>query len=133
MQIILHVDDQLFLAITNPLLTTLIVIVNVILYSESRRHGQEITAQQVSVEARENFLRQKRVLRLTASIVSALIFSHLTMVSFRELQDDLKNTVSVDTLCAMLVTAGTLVTINSFVNPLNYCARLRQCRVAFIE
>ena len=38
MQIVLLVDDQLFLAITNPLLTTLIVIVNIIVYLTNRFH-----------------------------------------------------------------------------------------------
>ena len=134
--VVFIIDFDLFLAINNPLLITFVVVIvfcNVTVYRETRRHEQQIADQQVSVEARENFLGQKRALKLTATIVALGILNYLPAVSFRRVKDPLKQIVTIDTLCAIYMTVSTLAVLNSFVNPFIYCFKLRPFRVAFIE
>lgn len=56
----LLIDEELFRTISSCLLVAFIlaiVICNAIVYLETRRHEHQIAARQVSLEARENFLR----------------------------------------------------------------------------
>ena len=60
--VVFIIDFDLFLAINNPLLITFVVVIvlcNVTVYRETRRHEQQIADQQVSVEARKKFLGAK--------------------------------------------------------------------------
>ena len=104
-----------------------------IVYPEVHRHEKEITVQQVDVASREKFLSQKRAFKLTVMIIILIITSYFPVISFVELKEPLKNVVSVGTLTSIFMVVGSLVAFNSFVNPLIYCIRLRQFRVAFIE
>ena len=114
-------------------LITIIVICNVIVYPEVHRHEKEITAQQVGVASRDNFLSQKRAFKLTLIIIILIITSYFPVISFVELKEPLKNVVSVGTLTSIFMVVGSLAAFNSLVNPFIYCIRLRQFRVAFIE
>ena len=114
-------------------LITIIVICNVIVYPEVHRHEKEITAQQVDVASRDNFLSQKRAFKLTLIIIILIITSYFPVISFVELKEPLKNVVSVGTLTSIFMVVGSLAAFNSLVNPFIYCIRLRQFRVAFIE
>ena len=62
--------------------TVIIFLCHAIVYKESRRHEQQIAAQQVSAEARQNFLKEKRALKLTASILCAFTFCYLPILGF---------------------------------------------------
>ena len=105
-----------------------------IVYCEARRHERQIAAQQVSLEARGRFLKEKRALRLTITIIVILFLSYLPVISFRIFKNVLKDIrVSIDTIYAFYTSAGTFTMVNSFINPLIYSVRLRQFRVAFIE
>ena len=46
-----------------------------VLYYETRRHKKKIAGQQVSVEAREKFLREKKTLKLTTTVI--FLFNNL--------------------------------------------------------
>ena len=59
-------------------LITIIVICNVIVYPEVDRHEKEITAQQVGLARRENFLSQKRAFKLTLMIIILIITSYFS-------------------------------------------------------
>ena len=63
----------LFLALT------IIIIGQFLLYREARRHEKQVLAQQ-PVEARHNFLKEKKALKLTTYIVLAVLFCYLPMV-----------------------------------------------------
>ena len=41
----------------------------IVLYYETRRHQKEIAAQQVSLEAREKFLKEKKAFKLTTTVL----------------------------------------------------------------
>ena len=111
----------------------IIVVCHAIVYKETRRHEKQIAAQQVSPEARENFLKEKRALKLTATVVSVLIFCYLPIFSFTRARNALKGKFSQDVIYAVLYATVCLATVNSLINPLIYCAKQRQFRVAFIE
>ena len=111
----------------------IIVVCHAIVYKETRRHEQQIAAQQVSPEARESFLKEKRALKLTAIVLSVLIFCYLPAFSFRSARNALKGKFSLDVIYAVLFATICLATVNSLINPLIYCAKQRQFRVAFIE
>ena len=110
-----------------------IVVCNVILYFEVRRHEKQIADQQVSLEARENFLKQKRAFKLTMSVVALLFISYLPIFIFRAVKEPIKNNISLGTFCALSLIPGSLAALNSLMNPFIYCIRSRQFRVAFIE
>ena len=59
-------------------LITIIVICNVIVNPEVDRHEKEITAQQVGLARRENFLSQKRAFKLTLMIIILIITSYFS-------------------------------------------------------
>ena len=96
-------------------LITIIVICNVIVYREVHRHEKEITAQQVDVASRENFLSQKRAFKLTVMIIILIITSYFPVISFVELKEPLKNVVSVGTLTSIFMVVGSLAAFNSLV------------------
>ena len=135
--LILHfIDHELFLGTQNLLglaLMVSIAVCSAVVYCEARRHEKEIAAQQVSVEARERFLKERRALRLTITIVVMVFLNYLPIISFRTIRRALKDKVSMDIIHALYFSAVSLGLVNSFVNPLIYSVRLRQFRVAFIE
>ena len=111
----------------------IIVVCHAIVYKETRRHEQQIAAQQVSTEARQNFLKEKRALKLTTTVLSVLLFCYLPIFSFRRAMNALKGKISLDVIYAVLFAMICLATVNSLINPIIYCAKQRQFRVAFIE
>jgi len=111
-----------------------IVVLQIFVYMDARRHEKRILSQQVSVEARRKFKQEKRALKLTRMILLTifLCFSlpsfsmFLTWNVFRE-----TSSPNVKTLVRHLGLVP--VIINSVLNTLIYTVKKRQFRVAFIE
>ena len=136
MHIMLLIDEELVTYIKHAVIVSLItitVICNVIVYREVHRHEKEIAAQQVDVASRENFLSQKRAFKLTVMIIILIMISYLPIIIFLRLKEPLKSIVSLRSLSSIFMVVLSLATFNSFINPLIYCIRLRQFRVAFIK
>lgn len=134
--ILLFVDINIFVPINSLLLvlfTAITVLCHIIVYRESRRHEQQIAYLQVTAEVRENFLRQKRALKLTATVVSIVIISYLPATIYRMTRNGLKSIFPLDALHGIFFSTVCLISVNSLINPLVYCIRLRQFRVAFIQ
>ena len=84
--IILHVplavDKRLFVGITNTFVVPSIVFMvfcHVTVYRETRRHEQQIAAQQVTQEAREQFQKDKKAIKLTSTILAVLVVCFLPL------------------------------------------------------
>ncbi len=82
---LLIAENNIFLTINNILLCHLIasiVFCQLAVYGETRRHENQIAAQQVTVEARQKFLKEKKALKLTTIVLFILIlcFSSLLVV-----------------------------------------------------
>ena len=99
----------------------------VVVYCETRRHEKHIASQQVSAEARRKFLKAKKAFKVTTAVLLTLIMTYLPIFFVRIL---IKNSVVVT---PVFFTATYIVMLNSLANPVIYCVRTRQFRVAFIE
>ena len=140
LSLILHIpliiDRNLFFIINNTFIVltlAIIVFCQIIVYREVRRHEKQISTQQVTEEARQKFLKDKKALKLTAVIVSLLFICYIPVFVFRVILKNYRSIMSIQTLYACFFTAVWLVILNSFLNPIVYSVRLRQFRVAFVE
>ena len=138
--LILHIpliiDSDLFFIINNTfiiLTLSIIVFCQITVYREVRRHEKQLSTQQVTEEARQKFLKDKKALKLTAVIVSLLFICYIPVCVFRVILKNYRNIMSKETLYACFFTAVWVAILNSFLNPIVYSVRLRQFRVAFVE
>ena len=111
-----------------------IVLLQIFVYKEARRHEKQILSQLVSREVRAKFKQEKKALKLT-TVILLVIFLCFALPSFamflawqifsETFSDDYKT--SVRHLCVV-----PLMTSSVF-NPIIYTVRKKQFRVAFIE
>jgi len=136
LRIPLVVDRTTFLTIDstfNGLSIAFIVFCHVTVYRESRRHEQQIAAQQVTQEAREQFEHNKKALKLTSIILAAIMFCYMPSVIYRITLIRYRSAMSVETVYILSFVTISMVLLNSLFNPIIYIVRLRHFRVAFIE
>ena len=101
-------------------------------YAETRRHERQIAAQQVTMEDRRKYLQEKKALKITTCVVLILLLSYLPIFAVRILL--VKSTISsVNIAYIGFYTATFVAILNSLMNPVIYCVRMRQFRIAFIE
>lgn len=109
-----------------------IIFCQVGVYSETRRHEKCIAAQQVSLEARKKFSKEKKALKSTSCVIAFLLLTFLPLFFVRILM--FTSAITSVNVSNFSFNAITLVTIlNSLINPIIYCVRLRQFRVAFVQ
>ena len=110
----------------------IIIFCQVTLYYETRRHEKQIAANQVSEENKRKFLMEKKALKLTTTVLLVLVLTYLPLIVVTILYGisfiESLNTVHIASTIVVF-----LVLINSLINPVIYCIRRRQFRVAFIE
>ncbi|XP_078361640.1 adenosine receptor A2b-like [Oculina patagonica] len=132
----LFVDNTVFFAINNTFFGLSIAIITfcqITVYHEVRRHEKQLSTQQVTEEARQTFLKDKKAFKLTAIIVSALLLCFIPIGIFRIVLINYRSSMSIITLYACFFPAVFIAILNSLLNPLIYSVRMRQFRVAFIE
>ncbi|CAH3163440.1 unnamed protein product, partial [Porites evermanni] len=112
---------------------TTVFFCQVVLFYETRRHEKRIATQQVSLEAREKFLKEKKAFKVTATVLFFLILCFLPLMFAYLIRASNSITTSVDLKYVALSTGLTSAVLNSMVNPIIYCVRIRQFRVAFIQ
>ena len=128
-------DDKIYLTVNNGVLLFCLLVIfycQVVICWETRRHEKHIAAQQVPVEARQKFLKEKKAFKVTTVVLFTLMVTYLPIFVVRPL---ITNSVirSKNVAGPVLFTGSFLVMVNSLVNPIIYCVRTRQFRVAFIE
>ena len=130
-----NIDNHIYITVSNitsSLCMAIIVFCQVVVYREIRRHEKEIAAQQVSMEARQKFLNDKKAFKVTTTVLFFLIVTYTPMIVVRILI--VKSVInSVNVAYIAFFTATFVVLLNSFINPVIYCIRMRQFHVAFIE
>ena len=105
----------------------------VVLYFETRRHEKEIATQQVSVEVREKFVKEKKAqFKLTTITLFFLMLSYLPLIASRLLVSTFVIT-SVNSAYFAFFTGVFTACSNSLFNPIIYCVRIQQFRVALKE
>ena len=112
--------------------TTIITFFQIVLYYETRRHEKQIAAHQVSERDREKFVKEKKALKLTTTVLFFLLLSYFPVLVIGIL---MRNTFfhSLKAAHIALGIASCLILLNSLINPVIYCIRRREFRVAFIE
>ena len=122
------------LVYSTPIVVLLVIVFQVLVYREARRQEQHILAQQVSFEARTKFKKEKKALKLTATILAAVFgcFAMPILVIF------LMRFIDAEKISSGVKTAarysGMLpVILNSVINPIIYTVKNKQFRIAFIE
>ena len=140
LSIIFHIGlvvyRSVFLLINNAtmgLCLAFIIFCHVTVYREIRRHEKQIAAQQVSVEAREQFQKDKKAFKVTFIIIVVLMLCYVPILIFSAVLERFRSKISLEMLYMYLFTATLMVLLNSFFNPIIYSFRLRGFRVAFIE
>ena len=128
-------SNDVYLPVSNTLVIVSLVIIifcQVVVYYEAHRQKTLIAAQQVSVEARRKFLKENKALKLMSTILFILILNYLPLIVVRIL---LITSVfkTINARFFALFTSGFVLILNSLINPVIYCLRIRQFRVAFIE
>ena len=105
----------------------------VVLYYETRRHEKKIALQQVSVEAREKFLREKKALKQTTTVVFFLIICYLPIIISRVFISTFAVLNSVNSVYFVHFTGVFFVISNSLLNPIIHCVRMKKFRLALKE
>ena len=110
----------------------IIIFCQVVLYFEARRLEKQIAAHQVSEDNRQKFVKEKKALKLTTTVLFFLVLSYSPLI----VVNILVRISFIESSCAAhiaLAIARFLIILNSLINPTIYCIRRRQFRVAFIE
>ena len=117
-----------------PIGILLVIVFQVLVYREARRQEQYILSQQVSFEARTKFAKEKKALKLTATILAAVVGCFgtplLVMVFFRNINGE---DVSSGVKTASRHIGMLPIILNSVINPIIYTVKNKQFRIAFIE
>ena len=111
-----------------------IVLLQVSVYNEARRHEKQILSQQVSMEARAKFIQEKKALKVT-TIILVTIFLCLVLPSISMLITwHVFSEAFSPGAKAVARHLGLVPAIfSSVLNPIIYTVRKKQFRIAFIE
>ena len=108
---------------------SVIVICHIIVYIVVRRHEKQIITQQVSLEARQKFAKEKKALKTTTVIIITVFLCYSPTISISYFME----AVAVNVAVIVFFLGVALTLLNSLINPLIYAARNRQFRVAFVQ
>ena len=111
----------------------LMVLLQVLVYREARQHEKKILSNQVSLEARAKFEKEKKALKLTTTIILAIGLCYVPTFILVFISGGLMRFGS-STLGSSFYHVSVLPMIfNSLLNPVIYTVRKKQFRIAFVE
>ena len=129
--------DKIISIIVDVIIISLFIatvfVCQVVLYYETSQHKKQIATEQVSLEAREKFLRENKAFKLTLTVLFCLILCYLPLIVVVVTLPSNFFRNSVNLGYTALSTGLTAAVFNSMVNPFIYCVSIRQFRVAFIQ
>ena len=112
----------------------LVVYLNVSVYIEVRRSEKQIIANQVSLEAKEKLLKNKKAFYCTIIVLLAIFLCYFPAnISVAIMISFLKDSIAINVKNIMYHLLTLLPVLNSLFNPLIYAVRIRYFRVAFIQ
>ena len=107
---------------------------NVSVYREVRRNEKQIIANQVSSEAKEKLLKNKKAFYCTIIVLLAIFLCYfpaniivVVLISF------MKDSIPLNVKRVMFNVVSLLPVLSSLFNPVIYAVRIRHFRVAFIQ
>ena len=134
---LLHPDSQLSIRVAlylPPLiLIPAIIYFNVSVYKEVGRNEKQIAANQVSSEAKEKILKNKKALYTTTIVLLAMFLCYFPATICANIVNYFQDTMPTYNAYAALCLVTLLPVLNSMFNPLIYAVRIRYFRVAFIQ
>ena len=140
LSIILYINfaanRSVFMPINNifyGLCLAFIIFCHVTVYREIRRHEKQIAAQQVTVEARKQFEKDKKAFKVTFIIIIVLMLCYVPILIFSAVLERFRSKISLEVLYICFFLTTLMAFLNSFFNPIIYSFRLREFRVAFID
>ena len=104
---------------------------HITVYRETRRLGHQIAAQQVTEEARKQFQRNKKAVKLTSIIILLIVMCYLPFGAAVVFVSTMQHQTSPFSI--FIASATSILLLNSLFNPILYSVRIRQLRVAMIE
>lgn len=111
----------------------LIVLFQVLVYQEARQHEKRILSQQVSLEARTKFEKERKALKLTTTIILAIGLCYVPTFILVLITGRLMHSVSYALGSSFYHVSVLPMIFNSLLNPVIYTVRKKQFRIAFIE
>ena len=125
----------ILLMVTMQLISIALVgYLNVSIFREVRRNEKQIIANQVSLEAKEKLLKNKKAFYCTIMVLLAIFLCYfpaniivVILISF------LKDSIALNVKNTMYHLLTLSPVLNSLFNPLIYAVRIRYFRVAFIQ
>ncbi len=112
---------------------SLIILFQVVVYKDVRRHEKQILSHQLSLEARAKFQKEKKALKLTTVIIITIILCYVPSFIFRVVVHFFGEKISPVFKTIALFLASTPVIVNSVLDPIIYTVKKKEFRVAFIE
>ena len=106
-----------------------LIFCHIAVYREARTQMHKVKKQQVSKEAREVFLKEKKAMNTTTVIIGVVLFSFLSIILQRFMFIHLLSSPAIKLVTEYA--CRSLMLCNSVCNPLIYCARNREFRKAF--
>lgn len=103
---------------------------HIAVYYEARKQMQKIKAQQLSLEAKTAFLKEKKALKTTTFVVGFVLLCFIPRALFR-IGFSVLDESSPTTVLIIDIFLFTLGLCNSLFNPLIYCTRNSEYRRAF--
>ena len=111
-----------------------IIVFQILVYKEARRHEKHILSQQVCAEGSAKFLQEKKALRLTTMIIVTIFLCFFFPLIFMfVIWNIFSETFSSEVKTSERHLSLVVVSINSVLNPVIYIMKKTQFRVAFIE
>ena len=128
-------DNDIYLIVsttTGCLCMAIITFCQIVILQETRTLKKRIAAHQVSPEDRKKLLKDKKAFQLTTIILFVLVLTYLPMFVVRIL---ITNSIicSLNASHIAVMSAIFASILNSLINPIIYCFKIRKFRVAFIE
>lgn len=124
---------RVFSLIFQGAIVILMVLFQVLVYREARQHEKQILSNQVSLEARAKFEKEKKALKLTTTIILAIVLCYVPTFILVFISGGLMGFGS-STLGSSFYHVSVLPMIfNSLLNPVIYTVRKKQFRIAFVE
>ena len=120
------IHKNMYLTVSNISLAMCMAVTifcQVTLYFETRRHEKQIAIQQVLVEGRQIFLKEKKAFKVTTTVLFFLLLTYLPLIFVRIV---IANSV-IDAFNLRYIAffmASTIIMLNSLINPIIYCVRI---------
>ena len=107
----------------------ILIFCQIAVYHEASNQMNKIKTQQMSLERKENFLREKKALITTTIVIGTVLLTNVPLIAFRLVFEPLSISPGIKFLLESV--ARSLILCNSVCNPLIYCTRSSEYRRVF--